>query len=244
VKLPTAVQLPADVHETPFSASEMLLLRSPAGNETGSAFAQLPFVDVTVKASYPLTVLAHPTVVQLPGEEQETRRSLASGGELCTPLLNTTGLASDQVPFVDVTVNASRRPCELVKCPTAVQFPGDVHETFRKALSEYDACTPSAKATTCGSPHTPLVDEIVNGSSEFDGRMNFPTAVQFPGDVQDTLSSSTPPMAFKSAGSNPARVPFPQTGSAVAEAKEEPTTAKPQTRTRDSATLRIAKRDM
>jgi hypothetical protein len=67
-----------------------------------------------------------------------------------------------------------------------VQFPGDVHDTDVNAESVHTAWSPAGNTTGRPSAQTPFVDVIVNASSSSDSFANVPTAVQLPGDVQDT----------------------------------------------------------
>jgi hypothetical protein len=67
--------------------------------------------------------------VQFPAVAQDTDVNLAIGEFGWIPLAKTAGRASSHAPFVDVIVNASREPSKFLKFPTAVQFPGDVHDT-------------------------------------------------------------------------------------------------------------------
>jgi hypothetical protein len=72
--------------------------------------------------------------VQFPGDEHDTELNTLKGESLWTPLGNTAGCAASQTPFVDVMVIAVYAYVELSgikfwNSPTAVQFPGDAHET-------------------------------------------------------------------------------------------------------------------
>lgn len=81
-----------------------------------------------VKASIPRVEFRKlPTTVQLPIEAQDTALKLPSVA--CMPVANTADFGCAHTPFVEVIVNASVPPALFRKTPTAVQFPGDAHET-------------------------------------------------------------------------------------------------------------------
>jgi hypothetical protein len=88
-------------------------------------------------------------------------------------------------------VKASLELPKFLNCPTAVQFPADAHDTDLKSSWGYSAWTPSGNTAGRASVQTPFVDVMVNASmlNASMGPSLFrkdPTAVQFPGDVQDT----------------------------------------------------------
>ena len=88
-------------------------------------------------------------------------------------------------------VNGSLTPSWFTKSPTAVQFPGDAHDTDRNSASGVSFCMSSSNCAGRANAHTPLVDVIVNASSPPLLFLNDPTAVQFPGDAHDTSENST-----------------------------------------------------
>jgi hypothetical protein len=73
--------------------------------------------------------LTNPTAVQLPGDAHDTEVKSPYLETSWTKSTNTAGRASAHTPFVDVMVNASKPPVMFLNCPTAVQFPGDAHDT-------------------------------------------------------------------------------------------------------------------
>jgi hypothetical protein len=75
--------------------------------------------------------------VQFPGDAHDTDFKLVSGVSSCMSSSNTAGRAVSHTPSVNVMVNASWSPELFLKYPTAVQFPGDAHDTDRKP--EYGA---------------------------------------------------------------------------------------------------------
>jgi hypothetical protein len=83
-------------------------------------------------------------------------------------------------------VNASREPSKVFKNPTAVQFPGEAHDTELNCARGESFWIPLANTAGCAVSHTPFVDVMVNASWLLPLFKKFPTAVQFPGDVHDT----------------------------------------------------------
>jgi hypothetical protein len=77
----------------------------------------------------PSKVFKNPTAVQFPGDAHDTELNCSRGESFWIPLANTAGRASSQTLFADVMVNASWLLPLFKKFPTAVQFPGDVHDT-------------------------------------------------------------------------------------------------------------------
>ena len=83
LKFPTAVQLPADAHETDLSPASGALSCELVAKITGVANPHVPFVDVIVNASvFPPEFLKFPTAVQLPADAHETPSTMAVGA-LC-----------------------------------------------------------------------------------------------------------------------------------------------------------------
>ena len=89
-----------------------------------------------------------PPAVQFPGDAHDTELKTELGVVLWIPLANCAGCAVPHTPPVDVMVNASRPLVLFLNCPTAVQFPGDEHDTeevyiscgvLRRMLSENTA---------------------------------------------------------------------------------------------------------
>ena len=138
-------------------------------------------------SSIRLELVIVPTAVQFPAVAHDTDLNSTSGNKLLwTPSAKTAGRASSHTPFVDVMVNASWEPTLFLNLPTAVQFPGDAHDTEEKIESGLSFWTPSAKAAGCASSHTPFVDVMVNTSSRLLLFSNLPTAVQFPAVAHET----------------------------------------------------------
>ena len=143
------MQFLGEEHDTELKPAPGGLLWIPLTNCAGRAKSHTPFVDVMVKAcDASLESLNTPTAVQFPGEKHDTASKNASGGLLWIPLTNWAGRAVSHSPFVDVMVNASRPLVLFLNCPTAVQFPGDEHDTeevyiscgvLRRILSENTA---------------------------------------------------------------------------------------------------------
>ena len=76
-----------------------------------------------------LTFMNCPTAVQLPGDAHDTECKNALGELLWMPLANTAGRTVLQTSLVEVMVNASKPLMLFLNCPTAVQFPGEEHDT-------------------------------------------------------------------------------------------------------------------
>ena len=76
--------------------------------------------------------------------------------------MNTAGRASAHVPLVDVMVNASVALVLLANNPTAVQFPGEEHDTeYKPALREL-LWIPLWNTAARAGAHVPFVDVMVN----------------------------------------------------------------------------------
>jgi hypothetical protein len=73
-----------------------------------------------------------PTAVQFPGEAHDTESNHAHVNSFCMSSSNTAGCAVSHSPFVMVMVNALYQLLILLNLPTAVQFPGDAHDTDSK----------------------------------------------------------------------------------------------------------------
>ena len=99
---------------------------------------------------------------------------------------NTAGCANAHTPPVDVMVNACNASLISLNCPTAVQFPGDEHDTQNKNASGEFFWIPVSNSAGRASAHTPPVEVMVNASRPLVLFLNCPTAVQFPGDEHDT----------------------------------------------------------
>jgi len=79
-------------------------------------------------------------------------------------VLNSAGRAVAHVPLVDVMVNATKLRTTVWNCPTAVQFPGDVHDTELKIALGSGLWTPFSNSAGRAVAHVPLVDVMVNAS--------------------------------------------------------------------------------
>ena len=139
----------------------------------------------------PALFLNDPTAVQFPSVGHDTELNCESGFSDWTPSSNCAGCASSHSPSVDVMVNASLLSSMFLNLPTAVQFPGDEHDTSLKAVpalisSPTSTLMPFSNCAGCASSHSPSVDVMVNASWLSSLFLNLPTAVQFPGDGHDT----------------------------------------------------------
>lgn len=152
------------------------------GEETGSVFDDI--VNIAPAAFGVRT--KSPAAVQFPGDAHETEDKYVGGRSDCTPLTKTAGRARSHTPSVDVMVNAALLLFLFKKAPTAVQFPGDAHDTEVNCVLGKLFWIPLTKTAGRASSHTPLVDVIVNASVASDMLLKFPTAVQLPGDAHDT----------------------------------------------------------
>ena len=119
-----------------------------------------------------------PTAVQFPGDEQDTEEN--SDSLSSTSSGNCAGCASSQTPSSDVMVNASLLSSLFLNVPTAVQFPGDEHDTDVNCASGSSDWMPTSNCAGRAVSHSPSVDVMVNASLS-----NVPTAVQFPDDEHD-----------------------------------------------------------
>jgi hypothetical protein len=63
---------------------------------------------------------------------------------------------------MDVMVNASAKLALFVNHPTAVQFPGGVHDTDKNSV-KFISLEP-VNCAGCARAHTPFVDVMVNAS--------------------------------------------------------------------------------
>jgi hypothetical protein len=116
-----------------------------------------------VNASKPSSLfLKLPTAVQFPDDVHDTELKYEVGELLWIPLWNTAGRASAHVPFVDVMVNASVALALFANNPTAVQFPGEAHDTeYKPALREL-LWIPLWNTAARAGAHVPFVDVMVN----------------------------------------------------------------------------------
>jgi hypothetical protein len=124
-------------------------------------------------------------VVQFPGDAHDTEVNNPERDICCSPVSNIAGCVVSHTPFVDVMVNASLTLSLFRTCPTAVQFPGDEHDTelnIPYLTSSWIALTTAGRAVS----HTPFVEVMVNASKPALLFLNIPTAVQFSADAHDT----------------------------------------------------------
>jgi hypothetical protein len=103
-----------------------------------------------VNASFDPTLFRNnPTAVHSPGNAHDTDLNSEKGLTNSVSLSNCAGCANSQSPFVDVMVNASIDPKLFVNPPTAVQFPGDAHETDSKYAFSSSFCTSVSNCAGC-----------------------------------------------------------------------------------------------
>jgi hypothetical protein len=103
VKVPEAVQLPTDGHDTDVKFEDGFTFWTPAAKTAGCALAHTPLVDVMVTASKPPPAfLKFPTAVQLPTDGHDTAKKVALGLAFWTPALNTARRALIHVALADV----------------------------------------------------------------------------------------------------------------------------------------------
>ena len=185
---PTVVQFPGDAHDTDFKLVSGVSSCMSSSNTAGCGVSHSPSVMVMVNASLsPELFLKYPTAVQFPGVAHDTDSKPALGVSSCMSSSNTTGCAVSHSPSVDVMVNASWSPELFLKYPTAVQFPGDAHDTDSKPALGVSSCMSASNTAGRASSHSPSVMVMVNTSSSFELlRSNDPTAVQFPDVAHDT----------------------------------------------------------
>ena len=184
---PTAVQFPAVAHDTEFNDPVRVSFWASSPKTATSAVFQTPFAEVIVNASSaPSVFLKDPTAVQFPAVGHDTELKRAPGNSCWTPVGNSAGCACSHTPFVDVMVNASLASNMLLNHPTAVQFPGDAHDTELNSVIGEIGWIPSANSAGRASAHSLFVDVMVNASREASKFLNLPTAVQFPGEAHDT----------------------------------------------------------
>jgi hypothetical protein len=187
INSPTAVQLPGDAHDTELKYADGEAFWIPLANAAGCASSQTPFVDVMVNASFSSEeFLKYPTAVQLPGVAHDTESKESSAIADRTPEENSDGRAKLHTPFANDMVNASSRSEVFLNRPTAVQCPGDAHDTELKCAEGEADRTPVGNTAGCASSQTPFVDVMVNASSRSEVFLNRPTTVQLPGDAHDT----------------------------------------------------------
>ena len=105
---PTAVQLPADAHDTDSNCAIGLAFWIASAKTAGWAGFHVPAVDVMVNASLPPPAgVKDPTAVQLPADAHDTELNCALGVVFWVKSAKTARWALAQVPAVDVIVNAS-----------------------------------------------------------------------------------------------------------------------------------------
>ena len=175
---PTAVQLLADVHDTPNRLPK-------SGPGVGWIDHLLPFERSTTGAvSSLLSTTKAPTAVQAVAEEHDTPPSWL----LKDPGLGV-GLIDHRVPFQ----RSANIPRSLE--PTAVQAVADVHDTPPRPLPSpvsgvrwTDHRTPFQRSTRNAPPDSTNLPP----SASTTVRMPPPTAVQTVGDVHDTALSALP----------------------------------------------------
>ncbi|MFM9036365.1 MAG: hypothetical protein ACKOJ9_01590, partial [Actinomycetota bacterium] len=77
---PTAVQFPADTHDTDLKLALGLVFWTPVAKDAGRAVAHTPPVDVCVNASLrPAAFLKYPAAVQFPADTHDTEMKHALG---------------------------------------------------------------------------------------------------------------------------------------------------------------------
>ena len=213
---PIAVQLPADAHETPVVSAHAPLL----GRAIGVAVPHVPLVEVTANGlRVPFESLKVPTAVQVPSLVHSTSTNLSLGVRDWNGAVlgNTTGVAVPHVPLMDVIVNDWNLLEESKNLPTAVQLPGDVHDTAANSDSVGFDCAPLGNTAGRTVPHTPLVDVMVKGSMSLCVLVVYPpTAVQLPGDVHDTDVMPDPGIGASAPAGKTAGVAMLHTDVAVA----------------------------
>jgi hypothetical protein len=134
VNSPTAVQFFDEAHETdlkyvPIPCPSTFPWMS-ASNSAGLAVSHSPAANVMVNARLtPSWFTKSPTAVQFLEDVHDTELKPAEGDSFCMSSSNSAGLAVCHSPSVKVMVNASDPPELFLKNPTAVQFPGDAHDT-------------------------------------------------------------------------------------------------------------------
>jgi hypothetical protein len=187
LNIPAAVQFPGDAHDTELNNARGELLWIPASNTAGRALVHTSFVDVMVKASESSPLFRKiPTAVQFPGDEHDTEKRASSGDAFWSPVLNCAGRALPNSPLVDVMVKACVLSLTFLKDPTAVQFPGEEHDTeYKNALGEL-LWIPASNTAGRAVLQTSLVDVMLNASKSPLLFLNCPTTVQFPGEEHDT----------------------------------------------------------
>ena len=133
-----------------------------------------------------------PTTVQFPGEEHEIEEAINSEKPK-RPLGNSAGRArshpssgGEGVSFTIEVVNASNSFDEFANSPTAVQFPGDAHDTDVNTAKLGSDWILAGNEAGSALPHIPLADIKVNASKSSVLFLKSPAAVQFPGDAHDT----------------------------------------------------------
>jgi hypothetical protein len=143
---------------------------------------------VMVIAPWPPSLLRSndPTAVQFPGVAHDTELKPAFLSSFCRSSSNTAGCAVSHTPSINVMVNALYQLLILLNLPTAVQFPGDAHDTDSKPALGASNCVSTANSAGRAVSHSPSVMVMVNASWSPELFLKYPTAVQFPGDAHDT----------------------------------------------------------
>ena len=202
LNVPTAVQFSSVGHDTELNCESGFSDWTPSSNCAGCASSHSPSIDVMVNASLlPSLFLNLPTAVQFPSVGHDTELNCESGFSDWTPSSNCAGCAKPHTPSIDVMVNASLLSSMFLNLPTAVQFPGDEHDTSLKAVpalisSPTSTLMPSSNCAGCASSHSPSVDVMVNASMLSSMFLNLPTAVQFPSVGHDTEKNNAPGFTF------------------------------------------------
>ena len=116
--------------------------------------------------------------MQFPSVGQDTEVKSAYGSSDWMPSSNCAGRAVSHSPSIDVIVNASVLPSMFLNDPTAMQYPGDEHDTslnFEK--SDWKS---RGNCAGCAGFHSPPIEVMVNAGKLPALFLNDPTAVQFP----------------------------------------------------------------
>ena len=159
----------------------------PFSNCAGCARPHSPSSEVMVNASlWPALLQNLPTAVQFPSVGHDTEVKSAYGSSDWMSSSNSAGCARPHSPSIDVMVNASLLPSLFLNLPTAVQFPGDEHDTEPKSVYRSSNRVSSSNCAGRAVSHSPSIDVMVNASRPPALFLNDPTAVQFPSVGHDT----------------------------------------------------------
>ena len=124
-----------------------------------------PFVEVMVNALLvKILFLTNPTAVQFPGDAHDTEVKSPYLETSWTKSTKTAGRASAHNPFVDVMVNPSKPPVMFLYIPTAVQFPGEEHDTEFKPSFGAMFWEPALNCAGRAKSHTPFAKDMVKAS--------------------------------------------------------------------------------